>query len=734
MKNGKLIQLIKEVKEINWDNEEEVKTILGLSDNIIDILLSFSGETKQLFLELIRHKNSFNDPKDFEYAIKSLELYLYNSILSKNAREDFIMLLYNKAIINKDYYKDLIKKVIELLEIMNSTLLIHILNDERVTSNPKLDNIVSILLKLAQRGKVGRMENVWTLCKNESLNKNPDYFDFALDLAVKKSDTKIISILTNPVLLNRPNYKDAVMSIINNKYLNTIDRHLRNNESVLKGKDKLFYEDDYFKYLKGPHSTIAFMKLYNSYLKDIDKPKYEFALKLFKNLKDDLNVECFVKLATSGNIIVSNKYKEILSISTRIKNPGIFELYIKVVSNKYLRNSKHFRFIANTVADLKNEDVIQRILNVINKNFGVLDKPDFRENVLRGLKITDGEDASRYFALLVYAPFTNSKYYNKVMKLVNKLVDNNKHIFALVSATRLDGMLDDRLYDDIINIYEKYDEVPEDLYYLFRNLTKAYVCISYDKASFAISNVMTIKNLTTYKIKEYTKATINRDLIESNYYELLLKSINSFDENNFGTSIDILTNKCVIKYGDYENILKKVIGTKDSDVLDYWCNLVYNLSIDSYEEDFYKFCINNAFRLNNIEECILFNKLFFNNLKVFNQLSPETIHKVINIIVSGNKSEGYNLLDKVLGIILPSELLVDLLQMISQGKYTEEDIKNKLGGTNEYSKFKNEVLEKSFPTEKPKQTSDICLNMLEGLNPEDEVNTESILRVLRPRK
>ena len=410
---------------------------------------------------------------------------------------------------------------------------------------------------------------------------------------------------------------DTALIYLNNLYY--IDNRLENKKMTklkeikkyLDDNNLLIYNSHFINYVKNKEIYIYGYDYINKYhqkiLKNLNYKKIEKQYTEYKIEKiftsDDIEEE--VQFVTNKicnllknnvninniKIIASKEYTEIIKRIFKLHNINVNIPYGSIYSTyeckKVLENLNN---ITNTLEELQNDDIKNKIINILNNYSFIDNKEEVKELIIKDLKnthLTKEQNGINIISLEDY--ITDNDYiflmgYNKenlpkVYKDNDYFNDKEKEILGLDTSNELNTIEKEKTIKNILNI---------------KNLTISYKLYDSNNNYTKCDLFENIKEEKIYN-NDYTHSNI------INKIKLTQKLDNLVKYNIKEKELDLLFSNYNIPYMEYDNSYHSIDKEKLYKYLDNKLLLSYT-SFDNYNRCKFKYYINNILKINIIKD------------------------------------------------------------------------------------------------------------------------------------
>lgn len=718
MKNKVLINLIKKVDSINWNDEKEVKFILDLNERYLSFIVSSDKSLQRDILEFFKSEEKFKNKDDFNFVKREIFMRGFDQYLIKPSVEGkfYISFLHNDKIINTKYYRDIVKSTIGNMtgfKKYSFSILILKLFDSNLVDSKDFDTILDKVLEFSNKEDYESVEFIDALLNNGKIG---DYLDYCILLGLENSGNQYLTLLfTNLVLLNRDSFKDIVSFVINKNYLYDFINLINNRNIINERNGKVFYETEEFKGLNDDINEVkAYAKIYNS---DLENSVYESFIKDLKLFKSE------IKLYYT-NLVLKN-YKDektrkfVLSKAMNIKDAHLMVLYNRLVNNSYLINSPYFFYVVDKTMDLEDFSKINIMVSALDNNDSLLSKSDFKENFDIALslcsKSSNIENFKKYMFILSYKLVNDSKCYKEIIEVLNYVADL-LYVEPFYEFITINDIFKHKQFLYFVNNFKR---LPEN-HFVYVNIVKTLVKnkIDIEKTKLTIETYIENPILDNYRSKFLVKVIALKNINNQDNYVSLLKAARKMNFEFIDLYSNILTNERVVNIENLDEFIDTLLKIKDEELLDsIYAGIKDNIKLDLL----FKFKAENQF--------YLFSKLIINN-KLFNSLKDEVKENIFNIINDGVVNPSYRLLYVLLSSDFNDNIKLSCLSWINKGVSTLDELKVKLGCLSKYEEFVEDILKNLHSSESNFEKVNY-IKYLEELGLEKEVDKEEFVNKLR---
>ncbi len=399
MKNRTLIELIKDLKGlVDLKDKDEIKILLSIPNNVVHLMLNFKDNNfNKEILSIYRSSNDFLNEDIYDFVLSKLN---NTKNMNKETLIALIGLMKNENFQKSRVYKAVVNYAIKF-------------NDVRFMSNLKLLLDEPVLL-------------------------NSPYYDFVLSELMNINEHNFYyitlrKIILNEKLINSEVYTDVISLCMNkeNEYL--IELHKRIENPLFKE----MIRHPLFKTLTTKLDISAFYKVTVINEHNLASSKTMKSIyAAFKSFRGKDTMAGFSYLVSPGlnGLLSKNKpqYKEIINISTRIKDDYVFELYNKIIDYTDVLDSNLWKKVLTWVANGQNVENIELFINFLKKNNSFFKSVDSRLIEIIFDSVVSHEDVDwvehylEEVSSYVYDGVINSdyRYFKLLLSYVNKIEDS----------------------------------------------------------------------------------------------------------------------------------------------------------------------------------------------------------------------------------------------------------------------------------------------------------------------
>ena len=382
-------------------------------------------------------------------------------------------------------------------------------------------------------------------------------------------------------LINIKKYLDDNNLLIYNNYFK---EYVKDKEIYIYGYNyinkyyKKLLKDYNYKVIDDDNKINKLNKIY--YADYIEEEVIYVGSKICKLLNNNISIEHI-------KIIASNEYERIID-----RVFGFLNIPVDINKNSLYGISSVKKVIDNLddislFNDIKDNDIIKKLVNIINKYSFINDKKEVKDLIINDLKstyiennngiklssINDYFDDNDYVFLMGF----NKENYPKVYKDNDYFSDKEKEQLGLDNSTNLNIKERENIIKNLLSI---------------KNLTITYK-LSDDNNIYIKSDLLDTA-IEKIKIDDYTNSNMLNKVL------LCQKLDNLVKYNIEDSSIGILSNNYNINYMNYDNKYKTINKDNLYKYLDNKLTLSYT-SFDNYNKCRFKYYIGNILKINIIK-------------------------------------------------------------------------------------------------------------------------------------
>ena len=382
-------------------------------------------------------------------------------------------------------------------------------------------------------------------------------------------------------LINIKKYLDDNNLLIYNNYFK---EYVKDKEIYIYGYNyinkyyKKLLKDYNYKVIDDDNKINELNKIY--YADYIEEEVIYVGSKICKLLNNNISIEHI-------KIIASNEYERIID-----RVFGFLNIPVDINKNSLYGISSVKKVIDNLddislFNDIKDNDIIKKLVNIINKYSFINDKKEVKDLIINDLKstyiennngiklssINDYFDDNDYVFLMGF----NKENYPKVYKDNDYFSDKEKEQLGLDNSTNLNIKERENIIKNLLSI---------------KNLTITYK-LSDDNNIYIKSDLLDTA-IEKIKIDDYTNSNMLNKVL------LCQKLDNLVKYNIEDSSIGILSNNYNINYMNYDNKYKTINKDNLYKYLDNKLTLSYT-SFDNYNKCRFKYYIGNILKINIIK-------------------------------------------------------------------------------------------------------------------------------------
>ena len=382
-------------------------------------------------------------------------------------------------------------------------------------------------------------------------------------------------------LINIKKYLDDNNLLIYNNYFK---EYVKDKEIYIYGYNyinkyyKKLLKDYNYKVIDDDNKINELNKIY--YADYIEEEVIYVGSKICKLLNNNISIEHI-------KIIASNEYERIID-----RVFGFLNIPVDINKNSLYGISSVKKVIDNLddislFNDIKDNDIIKKLVNIINKYSFINDKKEVKDLIINDLKstyiennngiklssINDYFDDNDYVFLMGF----NKENYPKVYKDNDYFSDKEKEQLGLDNSTNLNIKERENIIKNLLSI---------------KNLTITYK-LSDDNNIYIKSDLLDTA-IEKIKIDDYTNSNMLNKVL------LCQKLDNLVKYNIEDPSIGILSNNYNINYMNYDNKYKTINKDNLYKYLDNKLTLSYT-SFDNYNKCRFKYFIGNILKINIIK-------------------------------------------------------------------------------------------------------------------------------------
>lgn len=736
MKYRELIELITTgaIEDITL---EEIKLLVGLSNQELSEIQKIKKELRRQVIKNLR-KEDFLNEEDYLFILSKI-----NELQDIFDVNKFISMTKNKILQSSKHYRRIIDKLISSNG-KDYKVLIQLFNDPKICELEYFDDIIEILLE----------SDITILRTNNQTNLLPSLL---LDPNLLTNKEKYLAALKTYIFIsnkidisNDSSMNHQVIKIITNKNLISQDSYLELLEwlkSICVQNDKffsIFYsfltnlsEEEINTFLFKYHTLDYFIKNLNVFLfilyiekiieanlKEINL--LEFAIKFFDTFINYKLLFYFIEIATNDFILDNKKYKEIIDITKRIKDIDVLLAYKKVALSSAILKSKHWRYILNTVASIKESSTAFLLTGFLN-NDDILKREDLRNIIAIGLYFDDKTLQRAFFKVASSPNLLVRQDYIEIIKLTLSANPNLIDSYMELATTKKFSKLP--YFYEILKYGTKI--VNEQHLQHYTNIAKKLSKLPIDKTAF--SNILeTISSIEDDEILKTFEETI--DIIESSFsskqinkarlkfcIDILVEKRNA---PNYQEIIYIIGDINLLSLNDYENIIKRLLEIKDYNRF----KLIYNITNSKLGATY----INDLLDIDDIHSLEIIKNIFNQLNTIGKNECSSLILKIIDAIKSKDKSDLYFILEQlsketsITPTVYISYKLLEQMDESAPITWFINEFQERHDNNSLYSLFIFELKSK----QRNKKREEL-LNMLRALNPDDEVDMTKIENILK---